>query len=50
MSYDVNGLDVGIVHDWLPLLGGAEKVVQQFVNVFPESEIYTLFNFLNKED
>jgi glycosyltransferase involved in cell wall biosynthesis len=50
MSYDVNGLDVGIVHDWLPLLGGAEKVVQQFVNVFPESEIYTLFNFLNNED
>jgi glycosyltransferase involved in cell wall biosynthesis len=49
----VNGLtklDVGIVHDWLPVLGGAEKVVQQFINVFPDSEIYTLFNFLSEED
>lgn len=43
-------LDVGVVHDWLPVLGGAEKVVQQFVNVFPESEIYTLFNFLSEDD
>ncbi|MBU3004329.1 glycosyltransferase [Paraglaciecola arctica] len=50
MSYDVSGVDVGIVHDWLPLLGGAEKVVRQFVHVFPDSEIYTLFNFLNDED
>ncbi|MCF2949894.1 glycosyltransferase [Paraglaciecola aquimarina] len=50
MSYDISELDVGIVHDWLPLLGGAEKVVQQFVSAFPESEIYTLFNFLSEED
>tara|TARA_Y100001970_G_scaffold292095_1_gene431904 strand:+ start:1335 stop:2519 length:1185 start_codon:yes stop_codon:yes gene_type:complete len=50
MGKDLNQLDVGIVHDWLPVLGGAEKVVEQFTSVFPESEIYTLFNFLNAED
>lgn len=50
MGKDISQLDVGIVHDWLPVLGGAEKVVEQFTSVFPESEIYTLFNFLNAED
>ena len=50
MNKELNQLDVGVVHDWLPVLGGAEKVVQQFINVFPESEIYTLFNFLSDED
>lgn len=50
MDYDVNKLNVGIVHDWLPLLGGAEKVVKEFLVSFPEHELYTLFDFLNDED
>ncbi|MBU3023755.1 glycosyltransferase [Aestuariibacter sp. A3R04] len=50
MDNAVSQLDVGIVHDWLPVLGGAEKVLEQFISIFPESELYTLFNFLNEED
>lgn len=50
MENDLSDMNVGIVHDWLPVLGGAEKVVEQLINIFPQSELYTLFNFLNKED
>ena len=50
MNNKLDELSVGIVHDWLPVLGGAEKVVEQFSSVFPNNEIYTLFNFLNEED
>lgn len=43
-------LDVALVHDWLPVLGGAEKVVEQMVRVFPQATIYTLFDFLSPEE
>lgn len=41
---------VAIVHDWLPVIGGAEKVLEHIVRLFPEADIYTLFNFLSLED
>ncbi len=40
--------NVGIIHDWLPVVAGGEKVVHELVKNFPNSEIYTLFNFLNE--
>ncbi len=39
-----------IVHDWLPLVGGGEKVVAEMASLFPNSEIYTLFDFLTDEE
>lgn len=42
--------DVAIVHDWLPVLSGAEKVVQQMAHIFPNASIYTLFDFLSAEE
>ncbi len=39
--------DVAIVHDWLPLVGGAERVVQQMVRAYPNATLYTLFDFLS---
>jgi len=39
--------DVAIVHDWLPVLAGGEKVVQQMVQAYPKASIYTLFDFLS---
>lgn len=41
---------VAIVHDWLPLIGGAERVLEQILAEFPEADIYTLFNFLDEEE
>ncbi len=37
---------VALVHDWLPVYGGAERVLEQMISVFPESSIYSLFDFL----
>ncbi len=41
---------VAIVHDWLPVLGGAEKVLEQLLRVYPDADIFTLFDFLSRDD
>lgn len=47
---DVTNLKVAVIHDWLPLIAGAERVLEQIVQVFPQADIYTLFNFLTPEE
>ncbi|WP_175943883.1 glycosyltransferase family 4 protein [Caballeronia sp. BCC1704] len=37
---------VAIVHDWLVVSGGAEKVLHQIIECFPEADIFTLVDFL----
>lgn len=49
MANAVSQRKVGIVHDWLPLVGGGERVLEQIVAEFPDSKIYTVFDFLSKE-
>ena len=34
-------MKVALVHDWLPFMGGAERVLENFVNLYPEAPIYT---------
>lgn len=45
----VSDQKVAIVHDWLPTIGGAERVLEQLTKVFPGADIYTLFDFLTDE-
>lgn len=33
---------VAIIHDWLVNYGGAERVVEAFLEIFPDADIYTL--------
>lgn len=42
-------LKVAVVHDWLPLLAGAEKVLEQIIRIYPNADIYTLFDFLDDD-
>lgn len=35
-------LKTAIVHDWLPLYGGAERVLEQMIKVLPHAEIFSL--------
>lgn len=44
-----NNLSIAIVHDNLPLIGGAEKVLEQLTIAFPNADIYTLFDFLSED-
>lgn len=39
---NIENLKVAIVHDWLVNYGGAERVVETFLEIFPQADIYTL--------
>lgn len=38
---------VAIVHDWLVVYGGAERVLAQMIDCFPEADIFSLVDFLD---
>jgi len=39
-------MKVAIVHDWLVESGGAEKVLAELINIYPESEIFSTVDYL----
>ncbi len=43
-------LNVGIVADWFITYAGSEKVVAEFLDVFPEAELYSVVDFLSSEN
>jgi len=40
---------IAIVHDWLPVYAGAEKVLEQILHVFPQADLYSLIDLLSEE-
>lgn len=45
----LNHVSVGIVADWLVTYAGAERVIKEFVDIFPDSEIYSVVDFLSDD-
>lgn len=43
------GLRVAIVHDFLYVYAGAEKVLEQIIALFPDADLFSLVDFLPKE-
>ena len=41
---------VAVIHDWLPLVGGAERVLEQILELYPNADIYTLFDGVSRDD
>ncbi len=37
---------VALVHDWLVIYGGAERVLEQLINLFPSADIFSLIDFV----
>lgn len=37
---------VAIVHDWLVTYAGAEKVIEQILNIYPNADLYSLVDFI----
>ncbi len=35
-------MKIALVHDWLPFMGGAERVLSNFVELYPDAPVYTL--------
>jgi len=45
---DENKRRVAIVHDWLPLYGGAERVLEQILALHPDADLYSIVDFIPK--
>ncbi|MVT03824.1 glycosyl transferase family 1 [Enterobacter sp. 10-1] len=41
--------NIGIVADWLVTYAGAERVIKEFLDIFPDSELYSIVDFLQPE-
>ncbi|HDS1115704.1 glycosyltransferase family 4 protein [Pluralibacter gergoviae] len=42
-------LSVGVVTDWLVSYAGAEKVIKEFIDIFPNSDLYSIVDFLSEK-
>jgi len=43
-------MKVAIIHDWLVVNGGAEKVLEEILALYPQAEIFTLVDYLPEKD
>jgi glycosyltransferase involved in cell wall biosynthesis len=41
---------VAIVHDWLVVYGGAERVLRELLAIYPQADLYAIVDFLGDED
>lgn len=46
---NLKDLKVAIVHDWLPLYGGAERVLEQMIKLLPQAQLYSLIESVPEE-
>lgn len=46
----MRNIDVGIVADWLVTYAGSEKVIKEFIEIYPDSELYSVVDFLSDKD
>jgi len=42
-------LKIAIIHDWLVVYAGAEKVLEQMINCFPDADIFSTVDHLDDE-
>ena len=42
-------MNIGIVADWLVTYAGADRVIKEFVDLYPSSELYSIVDFLSDE-
>lgn len=47
MSKDLN---VGIVADWLVTYAGSEKVIKEFIELYPNASLYSVVDYLSESD
>lgn len=47
---DARSRRVAIVHDWLTMPGGAERVLEQLLAIYPQADLFTLVDFLPESE
>ena len=40
---------VAVIHDWLIVYAGAEKVLEQILNIFPRADLFSVLDFFPKD-
>ncbi|MDR3610939.1 MAG: glycosyltransferase family 4 protein [Ignavibacteriaceae bacterium] len=43
-------MKTAIIHEWLVNYAGSERCVESFTNIWPESPVFTLVDYLNEEE
>ena len=43
-------MKIAIVHDWLVTNAGAEKVLKAILEIYPDADVFSLVDFLDKKD
>ena len=43
-------MKVAIVHDWLVTYAGAEKVLEQIIDIYPDADLFSLVDFLEPSE
>lgn len=46
----MKNMNVGIIGDWFVTFAGSEKVVAEFIEIYPEATIYSVVDFLSEDD
>jgi glycosyltransferase involved in cell wall biosynthesis len=41
---------IAVVHDWLPEVGGAERVLGEILQLLPQADLFSLVDFLSESD
>lgn len=41
-------MNIGVVADWLVTFAGAEKVIQEIINIYPAATLYSVVDFLSE--
>ena len=43
-------MKIAVVHDWLTTYAGAEKVLEQIFEIWPEADLFSVVDFLNDDE
>lgn len=43
-------MKIAVIHDWLVELGGAELVLKEILECYPDADVFSLIDFLSEED
>ncbi|EPC6142894.1 glycosyltransferase family 4 protein [Klebsiella pneumoniae] len=46
----MHNMNVGLVADWLVTYAGSEKVIKEFIEIFPDADLYSIVDFLSDKD
>lgn len=45
----INNIKIAIIHDWLTTYAGAEKVLEQIINIYPKADLFSVVDFIDND-